>query len=150
MFIGGGNDFGVPHRAPRLHHRARPGHRNRTESWLTMRRHLRVVANDAGDEFLPPRPRTRGDCENVPRPCPYVSCRHNLYLDVNTGGGIQYTWAGAEPDQMPRSCALDIAEEGGITLEAVAAILGVTRERIRQIEVAALRKTKAAGQRIGI
>lgn len=29
-----------------------------------------------------PRPRTRGDCLTMPRPCPWVGCRHHLLLDV--------------------------------------------------------------------
>lgn len=34
------------------------------------------------------RPRTRGDCEGGIRPCPYVSCKHNLFIDVVDEGGI--------------------------------------------------------------
>ncbi|HZJ54956.1 MAG TPA: DNA-binding protein, partial [Myxococcaceae bacterium] len=33
------------------------------------------------------RPRTRADCINGPRPCLFVSCKHNLYLDVNPETG---------------------------------------------------------------
>ena len=33
------------------------------------------------------RPKTRGDCANVARPCPYVSCKYHLYIDVNPGTG---------------------------------------------------------------
>ncbi len=40
------------------------------------------------------------------------------------------------------SCALDLAERGGMTLQEVAEVLGVTRERIRQLESKALRKLK--------
>lgn len=32
------------------------------------------------------------------------------------------------------SCVLDVADRGGATLEEVADIIGVSRERIRQIE----------------
>jgi DNA-directed RNA polymerase sigma subunit (sigma70/sigma32) len=38
----------------------------------------------------------------------------------------------------------------GATLEQVGAVLDVTRERIRQIEAAALRKLRATCQRMGI
>lgn len=41
------------------------------------------------------------------------------------------------------SCALDVAERGGITLEEVGRKLGVCRERVRQIEVGAVRKLAA-------
>ena len=33
------------------------------------------------------RPKTRADCINGPRPCLFVSCKHNLYLDVNPETG---------------------------------------------------------------
>src|SRR5271170_95860 len=33
------------------------------------------------------RPRTRAECVNGPRPCLFVSCKHNLYLDVNPETG---------------------------------------------------------------
>ena len=38
-------------------------------------------------EIEQPRPRTRADCVNGPRPCLFVSCKHNLYLDVNPETG---------------------------------------------------------------
>ena len=33
------------------------------------------------------RPKTRADCVDGPRPCPYISCAHHLYLDVNNESG---------------------------------------------------------------
>jgi len=39
-----------------------------------------------------------------------------------------------------RDCALSVANEGPHTLEEVAAISGVTREWVRQLEVSALEK----------
>jgi DNA-directed RNA polymerase sigma subunit (sigma70/sigma32) len=41
---------------------------------------------------------------------------------------------------MQDTCALDIAERGGVTLEEVGAIMNLTRERIRQVEVSGLEK----------
>jgi len=41
---------------------------------------------------------------------------------------------------MQDSCALDLAEEGGLTLEDVGAVMNLTRERIRQIEMSGLAK----------
>ena len=44
---------------------------------------------------------------------------------------------------MNESCALDVADRGGTTLEDVGAIMNLTRERIRQVEVKALAKLQA-------
>jgi len=44
---------------------------------------------------------------------------------------------------MTESCALDVADRGGTTLEDVGAIMNLTRERIRQVEVKALAKLEA-------
>ena len=74
------------------------------------------------------RPRTRGECADVVRPCPFVSCRHNHAVDVNASGGIVERGPAAE------SCALDVADAGPHTLEEVGEILGIVRERVRQIE----------------
>lgn len=85
---------------------------------------------------LPPRPRTRGECELVKRPCPWVGCRYNLYLDVRPTG-ITFNFPDLEPFELEPSCALDVAERGQHRLEVVAEFMNLTRERIRQVEVKA-------------
>ena len=86
------------------------------------------------------RPRTRADCSNVPRPCPFVGCKHNLYLDTTEIGSLVFNFPHLEPEQMPadRSCSLDLSERGGMTLDQVGAAMALTRERARQVEVKAL------------
>lgn len=86
------------------------------------------------------RPRTRGECAHVPRPCPYVACKYSLYLDVSETGSIILNFPHLEPGQMPaeQSCALDLSERGGMTLEDIAVVTNLTRERIRQVELKAL------------
>lgn len=87
------------------------------------------------------RPTTRGDCSGVARPCPWVGCKHNLYLDVDSvTGAIKLNFPDIEPDEMcpTASCALDIADHGGATLEEVGDAMNIVRERIRQLEVNAL------------
>lgn len=87
------------------------------------------------------RPTDRADCVNGQRPCPFVSCKHHLYLDVNPNtGSIKINFPELEVWEMPHTCALDIAERGGITLEEVGSIMNLTRERIRQVEVTGLEK----------
>lgn len=68
------------------------------------------------------RPRTRGDCLDGPRPCPWGSCRYHLVADPAF------------------SCVLDVADEGGVALDTVGRALGFTREFARQIEEKALAK----------
>lgn len=87
------------------------------------------------------RPRTRSDCSRVPRPCPYVGCKHHLYLDLSPIGSIQVRFEG-EPWDMKDSCALDVAERGGCSLRDTAKALGVVCERVRQIEETGLVKVR--------
>jgi hypothetical protein len=99
------------------------------------------------------RPTTRGDCAHVPRPCPYVTCKYSLYLDVSDTGSIILNFPHLEPGQMPanQSCALDLAERGPMTLEDIATVTNLTRERIRQVELKALlRRARPAAIAMGL
>jgi len=88
-------------------------------------------------------PKTRADCYNMPRPCLVVSCRHNLYLDVNAEtGSIKLNFPDKEIWELEETCSLDIAERGGVTLEDVGKIMNLTRERIRQLEIRGIEKLK--------
>ena len=98
----------------------------------------------AGDllEIIPyERPAKRSECASGPRPCLFVACKYHLYLDVNPEtGSIKMNFPDLEPWELEETCALDIAERGGVTLEEVGAILNLTRERVRQVEVSGLIK----------
>ena len=98
------------------------------------------------------RPTTRETCMSMPRPCPFVSCSHHLYLDVNQEtGAIKLNFPHLEVWEMAETCSLDVADRGGITLEEVGAILNLTRERIRQVEVRGLAKIKDhTGEELGL
>ena len=90
------------------------------------------------------RPETRADCANGERPCPFVSCKHHLFLDVSAKtGAIKLNFPDLEVWEMTETCALDVADRGGTTLEEVGAIMNLTRERIRQVEVKGLAKLQA-------
>jgi hypothetical protein len=90
-----------------------------------------------------PRPNSRAECREEMRPCPWVACKHHLYLDINPEtGSIKINFPDLEPWELKHTCALDVAERGGITLEEVGEIMNLTRERIRQVEVRGLLKLK--------
>ena len=90
-----------------------------------------------------PRPKSRAECKQEMRPCPWVACKHHLYLDINPEtGSIKINFPDLEPWELHHTCALDVAERGGITLEEVGEIMNLTRERIRQVEVRGLLKLK--------
>lgn len=117
------------------------GHRrSRTVSLKTIAREAR---REPVDPELAPfledldrlRPARRAECAALPRPCPFLSCRYHLFLDVDPAiGSIKFNFPGMEPWELADTCALDIADRGGITLEEVAKVINVTRERVRQIE----------------
>ena len=93
------------------------------------------------------RPRSRADCASGPRPCMFISCKHHLYLDVNPAtGSIKLNFPDKEVWELADTCALDVADRGGITLEEVGTIMNLTRERIRQVETRGLLKLRAMAE----
>lgn len=108
-------------------------------------RHLRVIDEERVD--YPEgavRPRTRADCleggPNAQRPCPWISCRHHLFVDVTKSGSVSLPWRERDFDELEETCSLDVALRGGMTLEDVGALMNVTRERTRQLEEATMAK----------
>lgn len=65
---------------------------------------------------------TRAECPTL-RPCDRAACRYH------TGNPSA-------------SCALDVADRGPHTLHEVAAVMGMSAERIRQIEFSAIRRLR--------
>jgi hypothetical protein len=89
------------------------------------------------------RPKVRGDCAQGERPCPYVSCKYNLYVDVNPRtGSVKMNFPDKELWELAETCALDVADRQGITLEEVGLIMNLTRERVRQLEMRGLTKLR--------
>jgi hypothetical protein len=87
------------------------------------------------------RPQSRAECADMERPCPFVSCKYHLYIDVHpVRGSIKINFPDVEVWEMTDTCALDIADRGGITLEEVGEIMNLTRERVRQLETQGLAK----------
>jgi hypothetical protein len=98
------------------------------------------------------KPKTRSECADVPRPCPFISCRYNLsaeitpYGEIKTRTGIGWKVhndmdlsdhiAEAITQEGLFSCALDYVDEfpDGNTLVDVGDQFLVSRERARQLE----------------
>jgi hypothetical protein len=115
---------------------------------MTLVREAQVDTSD----YTAKIPRTWGDCQEralgtATNPCAYLRCRHNLLLDISEDtGSYKVTWPhlasghyGDEYDALPRhTCALRVADEGGMTLDEIGVMMNLTRERVRQIETKAL------------
>lgn len=83
------------------------------------------------------RPKTRADCINGPRPCPWVGCRYHLGIRITSTGKVKECWPGVEDgdlSQMVTSCALDVADQGEHTYESTGELMNLTRQRVQQIE----------------
>lgn len=113
---------------------------------------------------LTPCQMTRANCIGGPRPCPLVSCKFNTYLDPKKHG-VVINYGDRLPEDVPpeKSCILDMIDkthgdilpaskanevtrhkkiEGYMTLEEIADVMNLTRERVRQIEMSAFIKLK--------
>lgn len=92
-------------------------------------------------------PTVRSECIDGPRPCQWVSCRYHLW-EVSIRPGRRWyrdqTPASRVRAHSGESCALDLAEIGGMDRPHVARVLGMTRERVRQIETQAIERMALA------
>jgi len=130
----------------------KPRQRARTMSRKEMARMFRQQAAAGGvdpelqalmAELDASRPKVRADCAEGERPCPYVSCKYNLYVDVNPRtGSVKMNFPDKELWELSETCALDVADRAGITLEEVGVIMNLTRERVRQLEMRGLGKLR--------
>lgn len=100
------------------------------------RLHLKILEIETDHD----RPTTRQQCWEMVRPCPFVGCRHHLYLDVGPNGSIKLNFPDLEPWELAQTCSLDVAEHGGVTLEGAGDLTNLTRERVRQLETIALKR----------
>lgn len=118
-----------------------------------MQRNARAVKNLSPDEIEEgkalavdsARPKTRGDCVSGPRPCPWVACKYHLLLNIGKAGHFLHTGHGKEVDrldEMRETCALDIADQGGVSSPEVAELLGLTSKGVYFIEERALLKLR--------
>ena len=96
------------------------------------------------------RPRTTAECPPGDY-CPFVSCQFHLYLDVNQETGTlilnhphMNVWDLEECCVLKALAKKDLEHEDGYTLEEVGRFMGLTRERVRQIEQEIREKVRAA------
>jgi hypothetical protein len=96
---------------------------------------LETLTGPTGLDVRPDAPLTRADCYQGLRPCPWVSCRHHLAIDVTKAGGLTISWPFLQIGEVPYSCSLDVADDypEGLSCEAVGAMLNVSHQRIDQI-----------------
>lgn len=117
--------------------------RRRPLTWRLPRRRLELLTDVPED--MTPRPKSRSECRGGPRPCPWVGCRFHLAIDVKANGAIVRNFPGRDFDEIPQTCALDVADAAdpdGITLTEVGMMLGLTRERTRQLVMMAIQSLR--------
>lgn len=93
-----------------------------------------------GVDYARPSQFARSDCKDGHRPCPLVSCRHHLFLEVLPSGSIKYNFPGVEPEDLEHSCSLDVADAEKLSYEEIAAAVNLTRMGFSLVESEALAK----------
>lgn len=89
-------------------------------------------------------PRVRRECPKGP--CPHVACRFHLWTDrvLDRHGAVIDLRESDAFGKVAHTCVLHEAARGGLTLEQVASVYGLSRERVRQIEADALARLRDA------
>jgi len=83
------------------------------------------------------RPKTRGECQYREGICACITCKWHLLWESPIRNKLKYMKTDDIIEyigNMKWTCVLDAADEEGLPLEEVAQAIGVTRERVRQIE----------------
>jgi hypothetical protein len=149
----------LEHSIPTISRKVRRQRRSRPRSKTFAMKRLTTAEREIYAIMYPPeevaveaeRPHTRAECRDQARPCPWVACKHHLYLDINPlTGSIKINFPELEPWELQHTCALDVAEAGALTLEQVGRITNLTRERVRQVEALGLAKLSEQSRRYGL
>ncbi len=107
------------------------------------------------------RPKTRGDCVDMPRPCPWLFCRHHLALEtLEQRRNLKAKGKRRLPEDMdefvdeamdmPETCTLDVAQSGPSDLDEVGELLGVSYVAVQMAESRAMKRALATCVRKGI
>lgn len=75
----------------------------------------------------------RFECIDAPRPCPHFRCRWHLARENSN-------W-----ERTGESCVLDVVDKGPHGLDVIGAVMGITGEGVRRIEIRAIEKLRASG-----
>lgn len=94
------------------------------------------------------RPLTRGECVDGPRPCPYLSCKYHLAIEVTMGGSIKAMRpdvfdAEGVPDleRLDETCVLDVADRAPQPHE-ISELLNIAPQLVERIEERAMKKLR--------
>jgi hypothetical protein len=121
----------------------------------TRTRRVRVASKSGTQPRLPWRvtlPRVRGDCLSGSarralgeEMCRHLTCRHNLLgeLTRRPAGEAEAAMMALLSGEWNDTCALDVADRGGIEDSAIALILGSTPKRVTQISAEALYRARS-------
>jgi hypothetical protein len=108
------------------------------------RKRLRLVPPKTISE----RPLTRGECVDAPRPCPFISCKYHLALEVTLGGSIKamrpdiFDVEGVpDLERLDETCVLDVAERAPEPHE-ISELLNIAPQLVERIEERALKKIR--------
>ncbi len=93
------------------------------------------------------RPRVRAECPPDDEPCPFVSCRHHLALDLTPTGKVRLRFPDREVWELEETCALRAANSEQMSAPEVAAKLNISRAQVHLDEVRAMKKLRAALER---
>ena len=64
--------------------------------------------------------------------------------------GVRATWPDRDIDQIPDTCALDVADRGGSTFEEIASVMNISNERAQQIVRKALWRSDGPTRSLGL
>ena len=79
-----------------------------------------------------PKPSCRAQCKEGQRPCPWISCKHHLIWVDPKIKKLSDDDILKAISEMPETCVLDIADEGGTTLNRIGKILKYSKHACRQ------------------
>lgn len=105
---------------------------------------LSTVRRSALSLYEPePRPKTRAECKDGPRPCPYLGCRHHLYSDEHdTGRQPRFNVEAMERDRP--SCSLDVADDGNARdVDEISKLTGLWHTNVEAALESAMQKLEA-------